>query len=79
MYVFGKSRDKAVVLEEFRKYAMEGSDSFIDISHNLVNGGFTVALLACLNHGRSQKNDVDSGRNPGDACQVAAILLLPEY
>jgi hypothetical protein len=79
VYVFGKSRDKAVVLEEFRKYAMEGSNLLIDISHNLVNGSFTVVLSACLNHWRRQKNDVDNSRNPGDACQVAAILLLQEY
>ena len=74
-----KTRDKALVPEDFRKYAMEGSDSLFVINYNLENGGFNIPLSACLDHWRSQKKkDVDS-RNPDDACRVAAILLLPEF
>jgi hypothetical protein len=79
MCTIRKSRDKALVPEELRKYAMEGSDSLFLINHNLVNGGFVVALSACLDHWRSQKKkDVDSC-NPDDACRVAAILLLSKF
>ena len=74
-----KSRDKGVVPEEFRQYAVEGSDTLYVINHNLDNGGFTIPLSACIDHWRSQKKkDVDS-RNPNDACRVGAILLLPEF
>jgi hypothetical protein len=74
-----KSRDKATVPEEFRKYAVEGSDTLFLINHDLGNGGFNIPLSACLDHWQSQrKKDVDS-RNPNDACRVAAILLLPEF
>ena len=74
-----KSRDKASVPEEFRKYAIEGSDSLFVINHNLVNGGFNIPLSGCIDHWQSQKKkDVDC-RNPDDACRVAAILLLPEF
>ena len=74
-----KSRDKAVVPEEFRKYAIEGSDSLVVINHDLVNGGFNIPLSACLDHWQSQKKkDLDS-RNPDDACRDAAILLSPEF
>ena len=37
-----KSRDKATVPEEFRKYAVEGSDTLFLINHDLGNGGFNI-------------------------------------
>ena len=74
-----KSRDKATVPDEFRKYAVEGSDTLFIINHNLSNGGFNIPLSACLDHWHSQKKkDVDC-RSSNDACRVAAILLLPEF
>ena len=74
-----KSRDKAAVPDEFRKFAIDGSDTLFIINHDFSNGGFNIPLSACLDHWQSQKKkDVDS-RNPNDACRVAAILLLPEF
>jgi hypothetical protein len=74
-----KSRDKAAVPDEFRKFAIEGSETIFVINHDSHNGGFNIPLSACLDHWQSQrKRDVDS-RNPNDACRVAGILLLPEF
>jgi hypothetical protein len=74
-----KSRDKGVVPDEFRQYAVEGSDTLFIINHNLDNGGFNIPLSACLEHWRSQKKKDFDSRTPNDACRVAAILLLPEF
>jgi hypothetical protein len=74
-----KSRDKATVPDEFRKYAVEGCDTVFIINHNLNNAGFNIPLSACLDHWQSQKKkDVDC-RSSNDACRVAAILLVPEF
>ena len=74
-----KSRDKATVPDEFRKYALEGCETVFIINHNLVNGGFNIPLSACLDHWQSQKKkDIDC-RSANDACRVAAVLLLPEF
>ena len=74
-----KSRDKGLVSENLRKYALPGSDSVFIINDDEEQGGFQIALDSCLQHWEGQKKRSFDSRSPGDACRLASILLLPNH
>ena len=74
-----KSRDKGLLPEKFRKFALPNSNTVFILNDDEIHGGFRIVLSACISHWKSQKKRAFDSRNSNDACRVAAILLDPKH